>query len=101
LHLQEGGTVLEDRTPDEMVKLEGNVYFYSLGMWWEVSGLTIDLENPHACEKFSPEGLCEIWQDFDDFRAICLYWPFDPYNQKHFSDCGFSFKKIREDEEES
>ena len=75
---------------------EGWSALYAQGIWWWFWVENIE-DKPDPCPAFDMvTKQCARWQDMEDFRPICRYWPVNPKDIAKFPQCGFSFERIVE-----
>lgn len=71
---------------------EGYSMFRAQGAWWYIK--IIAMGEPHRCPYLTKDNKCSMWQDPEEFRPICRYWPFHPTNLEKFPECGFKFERL-------
>lgn len=78
---------------------EGWSMFIAQGIWWYFKVTAIEDEK-FRCEALDERDQCKLW-DTDRFKPICRYWPFHPSNLEKFPQCGFSFERQEDDENQA
>jgi len=84
-----------DLPSEDWSEWEGYSIFRAQGLWWyfKVTDV-VENETPQLCSMQDPETkLCSLWDNPDDFPAICRYWPFKQSDLDPFPNCGFEFIK--------
>lgn len=77
---------------------EGWSTLYGQGVWFWFRVSDVE-DEPHQCPSYDVEmKQCTIWQDMEAFPLICRYWPVNPKDIVKFSNCGFSFERVAEEE---
>jgi hypothetical protein len=73
--------------------------FFAQGLWWYFKVASDD--EPSPCTQLDENNKCRVWMDIDKFPAICRYWPFHPSNLEKFPQCGFSFERQEDNEDQA
>jgi len=73
--------------------------FRSQVVWWWMKFNVHDEMREEPCCKLV-DGRCSIWKT-DEFPAVCRYFPVHPRDIERFENCGFSFRRVVNEEEET
>jgi len=64
--------------------------------WWWKLDVRDKMGNP--CHYQDEKGLCMQWDG--DLPAVCRYFPMHPRDIERFPECGFSFERVEEVDDE-
>ena len=81
-----------DEEKEDWSEREGESIFKAQGIWWYFKTLEVKPKT-QACECYSEDEGCAIWQNMKLFKPICRYWPYHPKDLGPFPECGFSFER--------
>ena len=90
----------EEEEEGDWSNYEGWSAFYAQGVWWYFLVTDISEEDGKICEGLDVDKTCKDWYDEKDFKPICRYWPWNPKDLEQFPECGFSFRRVVEKEDE-
>jgi len=85
-----------DWKEDDWSSWEGYTLIWAQRLWWyfKVTCVT-EKEDPTPCKAQDQETkLCTVWNDIDEFPAICRYWPFRKSDLEKFPNCGYKFEEV-------
>ena len=61
--------------------------------WYWFKTISVS-KGSEVCDALDPEThLCTIWQDEEEFKPVCRYWPWHPSDILPFERCSFYFEK--------